>query len=104
MRARLILEHGGHSITKRVELPEAPAVGSIVLAERERSVVSVEPNPGRSELDAYLREDGDDIKMQVSPGGSRSDKKSCNALILQRSLRDFPGGLGRQRRGLELGA
>lgn len=67
MRVRLILEHGGHSITKRLELPEAPAIGSIVVADRERRVVSVERDAGRGEVDVYLREDGDDLKMQVIP-------------------------------------
>ncbi|KYF90953.1 hypothetical protein BE20_03490 [Sorangium cellulosum] len=64
MRARLILEHGGHSITKRVELPETPAVGSVVMAEREREVVSVERDAARDEADVYLREDGDDLHGQ----------------------------------------
>ncbi|WP_437601907.1 hypothetical protein WMF28_09900 [Sorangium sp. So ce590] len=48
MRARLILEHGGHSITKRVELPEVPAVGAVVLAERERRLGGAERHDGRS--------------------------------------------------------
>ncbi|WP_233561985.1 hypothetical protein [Sorangium cellulosum] len=47
MRARLILEHGGHAITKRVELPEA-----------------------RGEADVYLREDALDLKMQTIPDGA----------------------------------
>ncbi|AGP42391.1 hypothetical protein BE04_14775 [Sorangium cellulosum] len=67
MRLRLILEHGGHAITKRVELPEVPAVGSVVLADRERRVVSVAPVAERGDVDVYVREDGDDIKMQVIP-------------------------------------
>ncbi|WP_437281735.1 hypothetical protein WME90_14620 [Sorangium sp. So ce375] len=67
MRARLILEHGGHAITKRVELPEVPAVGAVVLAERERSVVSVEHDAARVETDLYLREDALDLKAQTIP-------------------------------------
>ncbi|WP_437576435.1 hypothetical protein [Sorangium sp. So ce887] len=45
MRVRLILENGGNVITKRVELPEAPAVATIVMAERERRVVSGRSTP-----------------------------------------------------------
>jgi hypothetical protein len=67
MRVRLILDNGGHTLSKRVDLDEAPAVGSVVLADRERRVVSVEPNPERSEVDVYLREDALDLKMQVTP-------------------------------------
>lgn len=67
MRVRLILENGGHTLSKVVELAEAPAVGSIVLADRERRVVSVEPVAERGEVDVYLREDGDDLKMQIIP-------------------------------------
>ncbi|WP_438026382.1 hypothetical protein [Sorangium sp. So ce233] len=67
MRARLILEHGGHAITKLVDLPEAPAVGATVMAERERSVVSVESDAARGETDVYLREDALDLKMQTIP-------------------------------------
>ncbi|XYH95406.1 hypothetical protein ACMHYB_47640 [Sorangium sp. So ce1128] len=67
MRARLILEHGGHAITKHLELPEAPAVGSVVMAERERSVVSVEHDAARGDVDVYLHEDALDLKMQTIP-------------------------------------
>ncbi|WP_437970514.1 hypothetical protein WMF04_15035 [Sorangium sp. So ce260] len=67
MRVRLILENGGHAITKRLHLAEAPAVGSFVLADRERYVVSVERVVERDEFDVYLREDGDDLSMQVIP-------------------------------------
>ncbi|WP_437828818.1 hypothetical protein [Sorangium sp. So ce1153] len=67
MQVRLILEHDGHAITKRVELPEAPAVGAIVMAEREREVVSVEHDAARGETDVYLREDALDLKMQTIP-------------------------------------
>ena len=67
MRARLILEHGGHAITKRVELAEAPAVGSAIMAERERSVLSVEYDAVREETDVCLREDALDLKMQTIP-------------------------------------
>ncbi|KYF90283.1 hypothetical protein BE20_18205 [Sorangium cellulosum] len=67
MQARLILEHGGHAITKRVELTEAPAVGSVVMAERERAVVSVEHDAARGETDVYLRKDALDLKMQTLP-------------------------------------
>ncbi|WP_437987521.1 hypothetical protein [Sorangium sp. So ce117] len=67
MRVRLILENGGHTLSKVVELPEVPAVGSRVLVDRERRVVSVESDAGRGEVDVYLREDGDDLKMQIIP-------------------------------------
>ncbi|XXY49162.1 hypothetical protein WME91_55055 [Sorangium sp. So ce269] len=67
MRARLILEHGGHAITKHADLPEAPAVGSVVMAERERQVVSVEHDAARGEVDVYLREDALDFHMQTLP-------------------------------------
>lgn len=67
MRVRLILENGGHAITKRLDLPEAPAVDAIVLADRGRRVVSVGPDAGRGEVDVYLREDADDLKMQIIP-------------------------------------
>ncbi|WP_437338472.1 hypothetical protein [Sorangium sp. So ce394] len=36
MRVRLILENGGHTLSKLVELPDAPAVGSTVQVDRER--------------------------------------------------------------------
>ncbi|WP_437523242.1 hypothetical protein WME79_33730 [Sorangium sp. So ce726] len=64
MRVRLILENGGHAITKRVEVP---AVGSLVLADRERRVVSVEPVAERGQADVYLREDADDLATQIDP-------------------------------------
>ncbi|WP_438019650.1 hypothetical protein WMF18_11510 [Sorangium sp. So ce315] len=67
MRARLILENGGHTLSKRVDLDEVPAVGSIVLADRERRVVSVEPVDERGEVAVYLREDADDLMLQVVP-------------------------------------
>ncbi|WP_437757195.1 hypothetical protein [Sorangium sp. So ce1389] len=67
MQARLILEHGGHAITKRLDLPEAPAVGAVVMAERERQVVSVEHDAAHDETDVYLREDALDLKMQTIP-------------------------------------
>ncbi|MGK3986027.1 hypothetical protein WME99_23480 [Sorangium sp. So ce136] len=67
MRAQLILEHGGHAITKRLELPETPVVGSVVMAEREREVVSVEHHAAGDGVDVYLREDMLDLKMQTIP-------------------------------------
>ncbi|WP_437955551.1 hypothetical protein WME76_29090 [Sorangium sp. So ce119] len=67
MRVRLILENGGHDLTKVVEMDEAPAVGLGVMAERERSVVSVEHDAARGETDVYLREDALDLKMQTLP-------------------------------------
>ncbi|MGK3990235.1 hypothetical protein WME99_44740 [Sorangium sp. So ce136] len=67
MRARLILEHNGHAITKRVALPDEPAVGSVIMAERERGVVSVEHDTAHGEADVYLREDALDLKMQTIP-------------------------------------
>ncbi|WP_437478976.1 hypothetical protein WME75_31705 [Sorangium sp. So ce1014] len=67
MRVRLILENGGHAITKRLHLSEVPAVGSFLLAERARMVVSVEIHAERGEADVYLREDADDLLMQVIP-------------------------------------
>ncbi|WP_437477846.1 hypothetical protein WME75_35295 [Sorangium sp. So ce1014] len=67
MRVRLMLENGGHAITKRPHLSEVPAVGSFVLAERARMVVSVELRAERGEADVYLREDADDLMMQVIP-------------------------------------
>lgn len=67
MRARPILESGGHAITKRVEVDEAPAVGSVVLADRERCVTSVEHVAERGEADVCLREDALDLKMQTIP-------------------------------------
>ncbi|AGP40088.1 hypothetical protein SCE1572_39670 [Sorangium cellulosum So0157-2] len=38
-------------------------MGSVVLADRERCVISVEPHPERGEADAYLREDADDLAL-----------------------------------------
>ncbi|XXT17947.1 hypothetical protein WME94_47740 [Sorangium sp. So ce429] len=61
---RLILENGGHTLSKVVELPEAPAVGAIVLADHERRVASVEYVAQRGEVDAYLQEDADDLSVQ----------------------------------------
>ncbi|WP_437645543.1 hypothetical protein [Sorangium sp. So ce362] len=42
-------------------------MGSFVLAERAWMVVSVELHAERGEADVYLREDGDDLMMQVIP-------------------------------------
>ncbi|WP_433927021.1 hypothetical protein AB3662_28935 [Sorangium cellulosum] len=38
----------------------------MVLADRERAIVSVELDAERGEADAYLREDGDDLAMQIN--------------------------------------
>ncbi|WP_437786666.1 hypothetical protein [Sorangium sp. So ce1097] len=65
MRVRLILENGGHDLTKVVEIDEAPAVGAIVLADRERPIVSVELDADRGQADVYLREDADDLAVQL---------------------------------------
>ncbi|WP_437963134.1 hypothetical protein WMF04_25685 [Sorangium sp. So ce260] len=65
MRVRLILENGGHDLTKVVEMNEAPAVGAIVLADRERHVASVEHVAERDETNVYLREDAGDLSVQL---------------------------------------
>jgi hypothetical protein len=67
MRVRLILENGGHPLSKVVDLPEAPTVGSTMRVDRERRVVSVEPVAERGEVDVYLREDADDLMWQIVP-------------------------------------
>lgn len=66
MRVRLILENGGHALSKRLDMPEAPAVGSIVLADRERRVADVEL-AADGVADVYLKEDADDLAVQLSP-------------------------------------
>ncbi|WP_437925124.1 hypothetical protein WMF37_39760 [Sorangium sp. So ce291] len=42
-------------------------MGSIVLADRERRVVDVERDNERGEVVVYLREDAEDLAMQVDP-------------------------------------
>ncbi|KYF69312.1 hypothetical protein [Sorangium cellulosum] len=67
MRVRLILENGGHTLPKVVELPRVPAVGSTIQVDRERRVVLLKTDAGRSGVDVYLREDADDLLMQITP-------------------------------------
>ncbi|WP_437712165.1 hypothetical protein WMF45_42380 [Sorangium sp. So ce448] len=67
MRVRLILENGGHTLSKVVELPEAPATGSTVQVDRERRVVSVELDAERGQADVYLSEDAKDLMWQIVP-------------------------------------
>ncbi|WP_437958411.1 hypothetical protein WME76_01300 [Sorangium sp. So ce119] len=67
MRVRLILENGGHAMSKVVELPRVPAIGSTIRVDRERRVVLLKTDAGRSEVDVYLREDADDLMRQVFP-------------------------------------
>ncbi|WP_438037045.1 hypothetical protein [Sorangium sp. So ce204] len=57
MRARLILENAGHTITKHVELAKVPAVGGYLMADCYRCVERVEYVADRGEVDVYLRED-----------------------------------------------
>lgn len=65
MRVRRILENGGHAISKRVELLDAPAVGAIVQADRERRVADVELDAATGEAVVYLVEDADDLAVQI---------------------------------------
>ncbi|WP_437855122.1 hypothetical protein [Sorangium sp. So ce363] len=67
MRVRLILESGGHTLSKVVELPRVPAIGSTIRVDRERRVVLLKTDAGRSEVDVYLCEDADDLLMQITP-------------------------------------
>ncbi|WP_437601931.1 hypothetical protein WMF28_09995 [Sorangium sp. So ce590] len=55
----------GHALPKLAELLKAPAVGAAVLADRERRVVDVGFDAARSEAAVYLREDADDLSIQV---------------------------------------
>ncbi|WP_437820085.1 hypothetical protein [Sorangium sp. So ce1078] len=67
MRAQLILENGGHAMTKVVELTEAPAVGAMVESDRPRKVSSVEEDAERGEVRVYLAEDSEDLAVQMLP-------------------------------------
>ncbi|XYH92864.1 hypothetical protein ACMHYB_33985 [Sorangium sp. So ce1128] len=67
MRVRLILENGGHALTKRVDLTEAPIVGAVVEADRERKANAVEEDPESGESRVYLTEDAEDMAVRVLP-------------------------------------
>ncbi|WP_437751511.1 hypothetical protein [Sorangium sp. So ce1389] len=67
MRVRLILENGGHALTKLADLTEAPVVGAMVEADREREVNAVEEDPESAELRVHLKEDAEDVAVRILP-------------------------------------
>lgn len=64
-RLRLVLENGGHAPPKHLDVSEAPTVGSVVLADRDRRVAAVEPGADGVEAAVYLAEDLDDLALYV---------------------------------------
>lgn len=67
MRVRLILENGGHAMTKLVDVAGLPVVGSVFAEDRPRYVSHLSFNVERGVTDVYLQEDEHDLATQAMP-------------------------------------